>query len=388
MKTSKIPQISLQILAKKIDPLAQATLFRFMPNPQIGRVNLSSISEQLGVSISTVSRALRGLEGIHPETRARVTAMAHQMGYATRSAASSARIADNGPRQILALSQSCSPVIDQRFMAGMTGAAVASNVAILSHLVNADQCASVLNPRLAPTSLRTGLIEGLLLLHRWPHEVAAKLSRKFPAVSIVYDYPGLPIDVVGVDERAGIDGLIKHLYAAGHRKIGFFGLNPQVSWSSARYAAYIESLTRLDLAFDPAHAVRIDLPSALSPNPFPEGEWSDHVRRNLRANVDAWVCASSTTGYTLQRFLTAEGLNLPDDVAMVSFHGGSQPPPPGWPPITTADVVDEELGATALRRLIHRLDFAEESRRSILISSHLIVGQTTRPVPGPKGNQT
>jgi LacI family transcriptional regulator len=353
-----------------------------MPRPKSTRTNLAGIAERLGVSISTVSRALRGMDGIHEETRAQVAALAHQMGYVVRGGPQAADRsgAPSAPQHVLALSQNTAFHIDQRYMAGMSGVAVASNVAILSHLVAHDQCASVLEPRTAPASFRSGLVKGIVLLHRWPEDIAGEICQKFPTVSIVHDYPGANIDLIGIDDRRGMSELVNHLYAAGHRRIGFFGLCPEVSWSSSRYAAYVESITRLDLELDMRNIVRIDLESALSIAEFPVQGGVDQVRARLGKGVDAWICASTVTAQTLCRQLLVAGIKLPQDMSLVSYHGGSYRHPADLPLITTTDVVDEELGAAAVRRLITRIENPHESRRSLLVPARLKLGVTTRPV--------
>ena len=352
-----------------------------MSRPRSTRINLAAIAERLGFSVSTVSRALRGVDGIHPETRTQIAALAHQMGYvlpggAANNKAPTSQLA--APQHVLALSQSNSPQTPQRFMAGMSATAVTANVAILSHLVTHDQCASVLEPRTAPASFRSGLIKGVVLIHRWPEAVAQAIAEKFPTVSIIHDYAGTNIDQIGIDDRRGMAELIHHLHAGGHRRIGFFGLCTEMTWSCSRYAAYVESLTRLDLEFNPNQVIRVDLPSALSPVEFSAVDAFEKVRDQLRQGVDAWVCASSMIGQSLCRYLLAQGLRLPEDLSLVTCHGTSIASAPDMPVITCTDVIDEELGAAAVRRLINRLETPEESRRAILVPSRLRVGATTR----------
>ena len=266
-------------------------------------------------------------------------------------------------------------------MAGMSAAAVVSNVAILSHLVAHDQCASVLEARTAPASFRSGLIKGIVLLHRWPEEVANAIAEKFPTVSIVHDYSGTNIDLIGIDDRRGVAEIVHHLHAAGHRRIGYFGLCPEMTWSCSRYAAYVEALTRQNLEFNLNQVVRIDLESALSPSEFIAAEAFAQVTAQLRQGVDAWVCSSSVTGHSLCRYLLAQGVRLPQDMSLVSYHGASAPRPLDLPAITSTDVVDEELGAASIRRLINRLDTPGESRRAILVPARLAIGATSRSVP-------
>ncbi|MBC8011616.1 MAG: LacI family DNA-binding transcriptional regulator [Burkholderiales bacterium] len=350
-----------------------------MARPSSQRVNLASIAERLGVSISTVSRALRGQGGIHPETETRIVGLAHQMGYHTRATPRvEAAPGRSELRHVLVLSQSSSPHVDQRYMAGMSGAAVSANVAILSHLVAEQDCRTILDPRLGPASLRAGLVKGIVFLHRWPQDVIAQISESFPTVSIVHDFPGTSADLIGVDDRAGVAELVAHFMEAGHRRIGFFGLCPGVSWSGSRFAAYVEALFRHGLEFDAKDVVRLDEAAALSPSEFGADDWAKKIDERRRAGVDAWLCASAITGRSLCRHFIETGTEMPRDVALASCHGGSARTSVGLPPITTTDVVDEELGAAAVRRLMTRIENPRESRRSILVPCRLSVGTTTR----------
>ncbi len=355
--------------------MSRCYLHLLMARPKSDRTNLAGIATRMGVSIPTVSRALRDMDGIHADTRAEIVTIAHQMGNVTKDNAlkRSTRKGDS-PYQLLALSQTTSLDIDQRFMTGMSNATAAPNASMLWHLSTSDQCANMRDPKLAPAALRSRQAHGLVLLHRWPTEVARALARRFPVVSIVHDYLGS-----NIDDRRGMGELVEHLHSAGHRKIGFFGLCPEVSWSCGRYGTFVEALTRLDLELDPRNIVRIDLPSALSPDEFSSVPWADHVRTRLRDKVDAWICPSALTGQTLCRFFLGEGVRMPDDVSLANYHSGSRLNPPDLPEITTASVVDEELGGAAVRRIINHIENPGESRRSILIPARLSVGTTRRP---------
>jgi DNA-binding LacI/PurR family transcriptional regulator len=263
-------------------------------------------------------------------------------------------------------------------MAGMSSASVSLNLALLSHHVQPDECASVLEPSLQPPALRAGMVDGLVLIHRWPPEVARRLSQKYPTVSIIHHYPETSIDLIGIDERSGIASLVRHLHAAGHDRIGFFGLCREMSWSRSRFAAYVEAQVCLGLPYDPQQTISIALAEAQSRDPFPDGAWSDALRKQIQQGVRAWVCASSMTGYTLVRFAQQGGLRIPDDMAITGFHTAVAPPA-GFPELTATDAVDEELGAAALWRLDYRLRHPREGNRSILLPANFVQGATTRP---------
>jgi DNA-binding LacI/PurR family transcriptional regulator len=343
-------------------------------------VNLAAVAQRLNIAISTVSRAMRNAEGVHSTTRARVLEAAKSMGYdfSRRNAPE----VSAQPHYIMAMAQCSAPQSDQRYLTGMSRASVTLNLAILSHHATVEECSSVLDSRYQPAALKSGLVEGLVLIHHWPREVAAELGKKWPTVSIIHHYPDTNIDHVGIDDRAGMAVLIAHLRAGGHTRIGFFGLCREMSWACSRFSAYVESLMRLGLTYEPSNVVEISLAEALTPTPFDCTEYASGVIGRKKAGVDAWVCSSSASGYSLCRGLLSRGLRIPQDISVAGYHQ-SRTQPPDLPAMTSTDVADEELGAAALRRLIHRFNHPDETQRSVLLPARFIQGETTRKVAGP-----
>ncbi len=158
----------------------------------------------------------------------------------------------------------------------MSRASVMLNLAILSHHITMEECQGILNPGHQPTAMKAGLVEGLVLIHRWPTEVALRLSHKWPTVSIVHHYPETSIDHIGIDDRTGVAALMSHLYRGGHRRIGFFGLCREMSWACFRFAAYVESLMRMGLSYEPQNVVEVSLADAMAPVTFECGDWNGH----------------------------------------------------------------------------------------------------------------
>ncbi len=353
-----------------------------MNKPRVpNQVNLAGIAKRLGISISTVSRALRNEPGINTATRARVFETAKEIGYLNEG--NMGPISRARPLNILTLvpaSMAYASVAyaDQRYLAGMSAAAVPLNLAILSHHVSPEDAESVLDPARQPVNMRNGLVDGIVLIHRWPETIARRLSEQYPVVSIVHAYPDLPIDLVTTDDRQGVVSLVRHLVESGHQKIGFFGLCPEVSWSRSRFAAYVEGLVTFGLPFRMDRVVSISLTEALAIDPFNDGEWSGRVDCCQREGVTAWIAGSSMTALTLHHYLTQRGIRVPADVSITSFHqqiypGGSMPQ------FTVMDVADEDLGAAAIRRLVHRIKNPDESRRSILLPVGFAPGETSAP---------
>lgn len=351
-----------------------------MPRKPSTGPNLSRIAERLELSISTVSRALRHAEGINEETRSRVQRVADELGYSLPKRKGTG--SPDGSITVLALTQCSSAGSNQAFLAGLSRAAVSLGISIHSHHVKEEECERILDPKWQPPALANGLVQGIVLIHRWPTEVVAELSKRWPIVSIIHEYPSVATDQIAINDRMGILNILRHFYAGGHRRVGFFGFNPEMSWSLGRFGAYVEALNRLDLVYAPENVIQISLRQALASSVFSPDIWGREVRKRLDRGVDAWVCASAMAAHTLCRFFLDKGLRIPEDVALASHHQG-------WvdegalPRLTTTKVQDEELGKAALLSLVYRLQHPQESQRTILFPSVLIPGETTRPITQP-----
>jgi DNA-binding LacI/PurR family transcriptional regulator len=343
-------------------------------------VNLSVIAKKLGISVSTVSRALRKVSNIHPLTRERVIEEARALGYTWDE---TSRRAETGTRNVLMLSQVGNASLDGPYLSGLSHAAVELNLSLLAHHFKPEECEQIMDPALQPRALQSGAVDGVVLLHRWPAKVVSKLAHELPVVSIVHDYPGAPIDFVGIDEREGMIDLVRHLVAAGHRKIGFFGFCRTMSWARSRLGAYVEALSEMALEYDPVNLVEVSLEDALAETVVPAISAATRVRERVGQGVRAWIGASENLGYSLCRAILDQGLKIPDDVAITGFHASPRGSMYGLPTLTSTVSSSEELGAAALRRLVNHIQNPDESRRSILLPCTYFQGATTPTVKLP-----
>lgn len=348
---------------------------RFLEMTVRHRTNLRQIAQKLGISASTVSRALRELPGIHPETRRQVFEAAQEMDYR-----SGEFLAPKRPVNVLTVSQGVSSLSDQEYLAGMSSAAVTLNMSLISHHYRPEECDNLLRKEFQPRALTSGQVDGIVLIHRWPDEVAAELRRSLPVVSIIHEYPGTDVDVVSLDDRLGMDDLLAHLLGAGYRRIGFFGFCPDMTWARSRLAGFVAALFRQRMEFRARDVVEVTLEEALSEVEFSDGSALAKAAELSRNGVDAWIAASNMTAVSLHRHLTTHGFKVPKDIGIASFH--SQRPIPGIvsPAFTTTEAPSAELGAAALRRLVHRMEGSDLSRRTILLPCTVVAGSTTRKI--------
>jgi len=337
------------------------------------RTNLREIAQKLGISASTVSRALRELPGIHPETRQKVFEAAQNLGYRGGELLNQKRCSN-----ILTLTQGIGFDTDHEYMAGMSSAAIALNMSLISHHYRPEECANVLQPEFQPRALTSGQVDGIVLIHRWPLEIASALRDKFPVVSIIHDYPGTDVDVVSTDDRGGMDLLVGHLIAVGYKRIGFFGLCPGMTWSRSRFAGFVDATVQHGREFRPKDVIGITLEEALAETEFHAGTAMSRAADLSRDGVDAWVCSSEMTARSLYEHFNQAGFKIPRSVGITGFHCSRSTGPNPKVVITTTEAPSAEFGSSALRRLAHRIEGTDASRRTILLPCSFWEGTTTR----------
>jgi DNA-binding LacI/PurR family transcriptional regulator len=193
--------------------------------PRAGRPpTMQDIADAAGVSQSTVSRVLTGAPNaipINPATRERILEVARQMRYRPNPLARGLR----GARTML-LGVIVREITDP-FFAGTIDAISTEadrrgyNV-VLGHAHGRTEEAIALR-----TVLETRHCDAILLVgdtSEQPRVMQELRDANFAVVGLWQGTRPMPgVSVVGVDNRAGIDGLMTHLLGLGHRRIAFIG---------------------------------------------------------------------------------------------------------------------------------------------------------------------
>ncbi|HYF18559.1 MAG TPA: LacI family DNA-binding transcriptional regulator, partial [Ramlibacter sp.] len=208
---------------------------------------LEDIARQLGLSVSTVSRALAGHPAISAATRESVQAAAAELGY--RVPSQGMRRSQRNPTKMVGVVVGA---LHNRFM-----------TLLLEHLHDALQEAgyqltllidSMRDPEqlLAFRPLIEGYLDGMIFAtSSLDSPVVAELRRRgLPLVLVVRSVDGVEVDTVEVDNvQAGIEAA-RHLWELGHRRIGLV-MGPQnTSTSRDRFRGCMQFLGENGVAAD------------------------------------------------------------------------------------------------------------------------------------------
>ncbi|XAL99123.1 LacI family DNA-binding transcriptional regulator [Phycisphaeraceae bacterium D3-23] len=330
--------------------------------PPAVKVNQQMIADRLKVSVATVSKALSNENGVSEATRLKVVETATKLGYLAERTKKLNRQAGvvHQHRFIGVLARSSyqpgSFAVPSSYFEAIAGVASDLNVTLVpQEILHSVDDHAILDPANQSPALRNGSLSGLLVMGQWSPDVIRKLNAIAPCVVLPFTIPDIQIDQIGLDHNGAVADLIAHLHGLGHRRIGFFGKCHSLSWSTERFAGYVNGLSRFDLGYDPSAV--IDIAEAPLMEEGHDEAWAGHIEQAYAATqggVTAWVCSSDWPGNQLHRGLVAAGLSVPGDLSITGFDD-SEPVTLGMPPLTTTYLPRPEMGKAAVKQLIHRI---------------------------------
>lgn len=213
-------------------------------------VRLKDIAQRVGVSMMTVSKALRDAPDVAAGTKTRIKLAAQQMGYVPDATAQGLR--GRCSRLLgLVIPNISNPIFARMSMAIEDRAHEAGYMLIIAQSQNIpereDSCLLQLVAR---------RVDGLLVLpvHRPGPQARAYLDlveRHIPTVILgpVSPFCRQFVNVQG-DESEGSFRLTQHLIELGHRRIAFLSGPSLTPWSQARLDGYSRALRQANLEVD------------------------------------------------------------------------------------------------------------------------------------------
>ena len=335
--------------------------------PRAKAPTIYDVAQAAGVSHQTVSRFLKGFEGIRPATRERVVRALDDLGYRPNLTARSLK--SGRSHRIGALTHEISQVGPSRIVEGAS--------------VAAREAGYVLDIVSLDTRNPSAIEESLALITQ--HELAGvlalavtdEMTRAFEATAfgvpayVALESDGAQDDPRGVLSRVGIPTLVAHLAELGHRRV--LHIAGPGMWSAARnrvtaYQSAVES-------------------NGLESVGILHGDWSAasgyRAINELAVLPDATAILAANDQMALGAMLALKerGLRIPQDVSVV---GIDDIPEAAFfdPPLTTLRNDFEGQGRAAVLRLVARIEHAE-MLPVIVPPPTLMVRRSSGPAPMP-----
>ncbi|NGN96638.1 LacI family transcriptional regulator [Grimontia sp. S25] len=213
--------------------------------------------------------------------------------------------------------------------------------------------------------------------------ILASAFRKDPTVDYCIDM-GKPLvqvnrvvdkqasDQVLVDDREGIFVLFEHLHSLGHRKIAHVAGPNDISSGLGRRHAFISIADMFELPAADAPVVQADAFSEHAGRKAMETLMGNHPE------ITAVVATNDLVALGCIEALEAAGKRVPDDVSVTGFN---DMPYLDWfrIPLTTVSLPQSQLGDQAVRMLLSQIRKESDSHfpRKVLLQPRLVVRKST-----------
>ncbi|GAY08727.1 LacI family DNA-binding transcriptional regulator [Pseudonocardia sp. N23] len=357
-----------------------------MSQPNARRpATLASLAAELGVSRTTVSNAYNRPDQLSATLRTRVLEAARRLGYpGPDPVARSLRTRRAGAVGLLlteALSYAFRDPVATGFLEGLALACEQAGQGLLLIPVSPSQ------PDV--TTVHQAGVDGFVVYsvrEDDPHFLAV-LERPVPTV--VCDQPiGIDgVDRVGIDDRAAMLGMARHLTGLGHRRIGVLcmRLGPDAHDGSADLARQMQTTypvqrARLGGLREGLGEVGVDWADVPVHERFVHsvdaGEAAAAELLSANPGITALACTSDILALGALRHAAARGLAVPEDLTITGFDGVPEAERAG---LTTIRQPVREKGQVAGELLLER---GERNRpRQVVLPTELVVGATSK---GPR----
>lgn len=307
------------------------------------RVGITDVAAAAGVSISTVSVALNGVEGarVSAQTRDRVRSTAESLGYAPNRLARGLRGRSSGIMGFLGENVATTPYAVRMILGAQDALRSAGRLMVLMDTGG--------DPTLEAreiTSLRQHQVDGILYASMYHRRVRLPdRLREIPVVLVDAETDDDPVSWVVPDEDAGARAAVGELVAHGHRRIGFVTNEEDIPATRLRLRGYEAALAEAGLPADP---------TLVAAGP-PSAEGGYRAARTLLHRADrptGLFCFSDVMAMGAYRAARDDDLRIPDDLSVVGYDNLREVAVGLFPGLTTVELPHYEMGAWAARRLI------------------------------------
>jgi LacI family transcriptional regulator len=337
----------------------------------MGRVTLKDVAREAGVSMQTVSLVIHQREGVSKATRKRVRDVIRRLQYSPAASALALRGAGTRTLGIVYPGTksgrlSASGYLEE-ILNGICATANEAKYHILLHAlsldVNADQFLAF---------EREGRVDGLItVVSELSEPLLAGLEfGGLPVVSI--QRPTSKADTVRADNRGGTHFAVSHLVERGHRKLGYLGGNLATYAGQERRIGFLEGCRTQGI---PTHnMLEVELPSS---DADMKGaiDHAAQVCENWFKQTEpptGIVCFSDLFAIGAIRAAKTLGLHIPNQVAVVGFNDFPLSSIVE-PPLTTAHFPAYEIGQTAAKVLLRRLEQPHSPFEEVVLPVPLVI---------------
>jgi DNA-binding LacI/PurR family transcriptional regulator len=332
-------------------------------------VRLKDIAQITGVSVMTVSKALRNEPDVSAETKAKIKALAQQMGYVPDSSAQGLRTKTTKLFGLV-IPSTTNPIYARMVFAIEERAYELGYDVLLAQTMNQPEREEACLRRLLSRR-----VDGLFLTPVYRFEAEARIyqeivNRKIPTVLLGPPAPFCKNFIsMEIEEVVASFNVTRHLIELGHKKIAYFTGPTAAPWAHERFEGYRRAHREAGLEVD-------DKLVFAAGNTLESGAKAALEMLNEGCQPTAIQTVSDPVAIGCAETLLQQGLKIPGDLSLAGF-GNILTAEFYRVPLTTVRQPKYRLGIAALEAMVTLI--RGEKAVSRRLPAELVVRQSTSP---------
>lgn len=332
------------------------------------RISQRDIAQRLGINVSTVSRALRGLEGVSPSLRKEIEHLAEEGGYRPNPFALSLRY--DTPHTIGIVVPDVSFNHNAHIVKSIE--AEARKAGYMCIITDSDD--SFENEKNCLELLVNMHVEGIIIC---PSQDTTDFShllrlRKNHIPVVLFDRASdEEISSVIINDAASAREATNYLLDTGSRRIAFLGGPNQMKQTTDRKHGYLQALRERGIAIRKELVMchRISFNSGLT-------DTMELLR--LPEPPDAIIASHGLLGISALQALTSSNIRIPEEVSIIAYMTD-------WvsemshPRVSFVKQNLREIGSKALRLLLEQIQ-GDDSVQHVVVKARLDLRESTKNI--------
>jgi LacI family transcriptional regulator len=338
---------------------------------KIHQITIKDIARELGVSISTVSRALKDHPDISPQTKQLVRDLVEKMKYKPNAIALSLR---NQRTNIIGV---VVPEIVHHFfssvISGIDEAAVAAGYNVMFFQSNESYEREILNIQSIISSRADGVLISIAKTTKKFNHIRQLIDDNVPVVFFDRACDEIETDKVVVDDFEGAFNAVDFLIKTGCKRIAHFAGPQHLQIAYQRKRGYISALEK--------NGIRVEDDLIILCDTYEDALQTTRLIMSKNRPPDAIFTVNDMTAAGTLNTLKSMGFKIPKDVSIVGFTDGLVSSITD-PLLTTVSQHGFEIGKKATEILIKRINDEFGSARPVteVIRTDLVVRESTKKI--------
>jgi LacI family transcriptional regulator/LacI family repressor for deo operon, udp, cdd, tsx, nupC, and nupG len=335
-------------------------------------MTMKDIARELGISVSTVSRALKDSPRISAERRAMIQQYAREHNFTPNVLAESLRRSKVQPVKVIGV------IIPEftHFYFSSVLAGIEEEASARGYLIMVAQSGESYEREVRICqSFYENKVCGIIVsqakdTHRYDH-FERLMEAGVPLVFYDRICTGVNASRVVVDDYMGAFNAVTHLIETGCKRIAFYGSAPTLEISKNRFNGYKDALLKHGLKFDES-ITRICDNRADAEAITPELLEGEHV-------PDGFFAVNDDTAIGILYTAKRMGFRVPDDISICGFTNGQRAVACD-PMLTTVEQRGVKVGEEAADILIDQVEgiLPRDKAERRVVRTRLVVRGTTR----------